>query len=515
MATASDLLDDLKEPLFGWKSVPFKTGSASEVKSGAAQFQSGAIVSKTSSTFVGRKDGYDPVLGQPGTPEYGTKVYHRTVIYPKQDSSGKVIGGDRVVYIIKEDNWQPAAILKDGESKYRFSDPEYPTMDGVAPAEFSNELNQNGANNTRQSELYKNVKEQAWQSTGPESAGVPENQRANLEPSKKNNQLNADEPTTPRPGVQAPPRQPSSFRYPLDIDETDQDTLQIKIFNRLPRKFKGGVQNAASSRISGKADFVTLPIIGGASDQTIVDYQNNSLNFLQGAALQTFLNAVQKDDDGKAVGSMKGGTLSNMVQGLTANNAEGSVTGLIGSYAAKSALGSFAGNQTVNSIQSRFGGRILNPNLELLFNNPTLRNFSFTYLFLPRSRPEADQVIGIINLFKRSMVAQTTDGQFFLKSPRIFQLKYMHRGMEHTKINKFKDCALRSLNVDYTPQGTYATFPDGVMHGYRVTMQFTELDPVLSRDYDTTLTGDDFPGFLFADTLAEMGNGSGYSEIGF
>ena len=53
------------------------------------------------------------------------------------------------------------------------------------------------------------------------------------------------------------------------------------------------------------------------------------------------------------------------------------------------------------------------------------------------------------------------------------------------------------------------------MHGYRVTMQFTELDPVLSRDYDTTLTGDDFSGFLFADTLAEMGNGSGYSEIGF
>ena len=381
MATASDLLDDLKEPLFGWKSVPFKTGSASEVKSGAAQFQSGAIVSKTSSTFVGRKDGYDPVLGQPGTPEYGTKVYHRSVIYPKQDSSGKVIGGDRVVYIIKEDNWQPAAILKDGESKYRFSDPEYPTMDGVAPAEFSNELNQNGANNTRQSELYKNVKEQAWQSTGPESAGVPENQRANLEPSKKNNQLNADEPTTPRPGVQAPPRQPSSFRYPLDIDETDQDTLQIKIFNREPRKFKGGVQNAASSRISGKADFVTLPIIGGASDQTIVDYQNNSLNFLQGAALQTFIDAVKTDDNKER--NPVGGTIGNLSQQLSSSSVSREVRNLVGTYAAKSALGAFAGGQTVNSLQSRFSGQILNPNLELLFNNPTLRNFSFVYLFLP------------------------------------------------------------------------------------------------------------------------------------
>ena len=513
MATASDLLDDLKEPLFGWKDAPFKTGSASEVKSGEAQFRPGGIVSKTSSTFVGRKDGYDPVLGQPGTPEYGTKVYHRTVIYTKQDSSGKVSGGDRVVYIIKDDNWQPAAILKDGESTYRFSDSDYPTMDGVAPAEFSNELNQNGANNTRQSELYKNVKEQAWQSTGPESAGVPENQRTNLEPSKKNNQLNADEPTTPRPSTQSPPKQPSSFRYPLDIDETDQDTLQIKIFNRLPRKFKGGVQNAASSRISGKADFVTLPIIGGASDQTIVDYQNNSLNFLQGAALQTFLEAT-KTDNGEERNQVTG-TIGNLSQQLSSSSVSREVRNLVGTYAAKSALGAFAGGQTVNSLQSRFSGQILNPNLELLFNNPTLRNFSFTYLFLPRSRPEADQVIGIINLFKKSMVAQTTDGQFFLKSPRIFQLKYMHRGMEHTKINKFKDCALRSLNVEYTPQGTYATFPDGVMHGYRVTMQFTELDPVLSRDYDTTLTGDDFPGFLFADTLAEMGNGSGYSEIGF
>ena len=378
-------------------------------------------------------------------------------------------------------------------------------MDGVAPAEFSNELNQNGANNTRQSELYKNVKEQAWQSTGPESAGVPENQRANLEPSKKNNQLNADEPTTPRPGVQAPPRQPSSFRYPLDIDETDQDTLQIKIFNREPRKFKGGVQNAASSRISGKADFVTLPIIGGASDQTIVDYQNNSLNFLQGAALQTFIDAVKTDDNKER--NPVGGTIGNLSQQLSSSSVSREVRNLVGTYAAKSALGAFAGGQTVNSLQSRFSGQILNPNLELLFTAPNLREFSFQNLLTPRSPAEARQVIGIIKTFKQNMLPRTSssagkDSQntdsFLLKTPNIFRLEYQNNGSPHPFLNKFKDCALQACNVEYTPQGTYATFPDGVMHAYRLTLQFTELDPVYAEDYDEGSGSTSFSGLNYS-----------------
>ena len=108
------------------------------------------------------------------------------------------------------------------------------------------------------------------------------------------------------------------------------------------------------------------------------------------------------------------------------------------------------------------------------------------------------------------------EGAFFLNAPDIFELSYLHKNMMHSSMNKFKTCALKSCTVNYAPEGTYATFPDGVMHSYLMTLGFTEIDPVFAEDYDEKpLTGDDLPGFLFADTLAEMGNSQEISNIGF
>jgi hypothetical protein len=37
--------------------------------------------------------------------------------------------------------------------------------------------------------------------------------------------------------------------------------------------------------------------------------------------------------------------------------------------------------------------------------------------------------------------------------------------------------------VNYTPAGNYATFYDGAMSAYEMTLSFTELDPVFEDDY--------------------------------
>ena len=75
-------------------------------------------------------------------------------------------------------------------------------------------------------------------------------------------------------------------------------------------------------------------------------------------------------------------------------------------------------------------------------------------------------------------------GNFFLGTPNIFKLEYMKGGSQHPFLNKFKLCALRVCDVQYAPTGTYATFPDGVPHAYRMNMQFTEIDPVYDEDYN-------------------------------
>ena len=60
----------------------------------------------------------------------------------------------------------------------------------------------------------------------------------------------------------------------------------------------------------------------------------------------------------------------------------------------------------INNLSSRLTGTIINNNLELLFNGPQLRPFSFTYSLSPRSKEEAKQVKGIIGFFKRAMAVQ-------------------------------------------------------------------------------------------------------------
>ena len=76
---------------------------------------------------------------------------------------------------------------------------------------------------------------------------------------------------------------------------------------------------------------------------------------------------------------------------------------LITKKLAASAAGVFGGNVSLDQLLARQEGNILNPNMELLFNGPTLRSFRFSFKMTPRSQPESRAVRDIINTFKRSM----------------------------------------------------------------------------------------------------------------
>ena len=50
-------------------------------------------------------------------------------------------------------------------------------------------------------------------------------------------------------------------------------------------------------------------------------------------------------------------------------------------------------------------------------------------------------------------------------------------------------CSALSVAVNYTPEGNYATFDDGAMTSYELTLSFKELEPVFNDDY-SQLDGD-------------------------
>ena len=262
----------------------------------------------------------------------------------------------------------------------------------------------------------------------------------------------------------------ANFRYPLSPGRGDFIMFVAKKY------VGGGVEfgelGLTTKRLGEEVANIVLPIQSSITDSNGVDWKEDRLDPLRATAADLAIGTVQGEEGKKF--EEKIGKISKFLESnkKAIGNAVG--TELIGS-----ALG-------VNLLQ-RFGGKVINPNLELLFGGPQLRNFTFTFFMVAREPREAEQIKAIIKAFKKSMAAKSGGGAF-LEAPDIFEIKYMDgdTGQLHNSLNKIKQSALQNMSVDYTPAGTYSTFDDAgkTMTAYRMTLQFGELDPIYDTDYN-------------------------------
>ena len=215
---------------------------------------------------------------------------------------------------------------------------------------------------------------------------------------------------------------------------------------------------------------IVLPISGGINDSNTVDWQGNVLDEITKAFANIAQSTITKGAAGAEASSQ-----------AAANAAQTNVEGLKAFGASK--LTELATG--ASGIMQRQYGAITNPNLELLFNGPQLRTFSFSFRLSPRSETEAKIVQKIIRYFKQGMTPKRSSGYLLLQSPHTFAISYLTADKEHPYLNKFKECALTQCNVNYTPDGNYMSY-DGAersMTSYEVTLQFQELVPLFDDDY--------------------------------
>jgi len=273
------------------------------------------------------------------------------------------------------------------------------------------------------------------------------------------------------------------YRYPVTMSN-DQDFIQFTLLEYKAKKVGDsssfGFGNRTRVGPDGQAEgrtrlgSVSLPIPGGIKDENGAVWGGDKMNELQiqGSDLARSLTGASGQDPGrvaKAIADRIGG-----------NSAD-----------AKTAIQeSFAGNAVgAQNLLSRTRGAVLNPNLELLFQEPSLRPFSFSFDLSARSKDEADAIVNIIKFFKQGMAPIRSESNLFLLAPHTFQVHYIYNGdtaNEHPYIGKMKECAMTNFSVDYTPQQNYSTLKDGYMTTYRITMQLKELEPIFNDDYGTT-----------------------------
>ena len=269
------------------------------------------------------------------------------------------------------------------------------------------------------------------------------------------------------------------YVYPQSLrqGEERQDFLKFNMLKYEPRPFneKGfGFQDRSDTnkRIIGT---VILPIPGNIQDAQSVKWGDKSMTPIDMAKANIALAGITGGGD--AFADAVGNQASSMAKAFGTD--KDALAAVIAGWA--------AGGQ---DILTRTTGAIANPNMELLFGGPNLRNFSFQWTLAPRNDKEAKDVIKILRFFKQGMSPIRTKSRLFMKSPHTFQLSYNNsKGEPHKYLNKFKECALQSFSVNYAPNGTYSTYEDGVMTAYQMSMTYSELNPVFNDDYGSDPSG--------------------------
>jgi hypothetical protein len=267
----------------------------------------------------------------------------------------------------------------------------------------------------------------------------------------------------------------SGLRYPKEM-KTEQDKIKFQAVKIKPRTASGnsqGLQFGFGTPEYDPADGpVCLAIQSPISDQNSVDWGPDSVSAIDAAVF-----------------NLSYGFIKNGFTGEEPKTGAEEISGLAGTYQERIQrflAGKAAG---LNNVLARTDNVILNPNLELLFQAPQLRPFTFTFKMSARNKGEANDIKSIIKYFKYHMAVRKEKG-IFLKAPHVFTIRYLKGEEEpHPGINVIspnstaKACALTNCSVDYTPLGSYMTYNDGTMVSYTLNLQFQEITPIYDTDY--------------------------------
>jgi hypothetical protein len=302
--------------------------------------------------------------------------------------------------------------------------------------------------------------------------------------------------------------------YPINMDDS-QDCMEFVVYKYAKRGIdKDFTRLDAFGTSNGKivnenyttvenTPTVFLPVTK-ISDNNSVSWQDDTLNEFQRFFANSSLKIMQPGAEGNSLD-----TAFNMAT-MAAEYAKES--GPFGNYMRSLAAGLAVGT---NNLLSRTASSILNPNMELLFNNPQLRQFQFSFDLIAKSKEEATEIKQIIRFFKKNMAVRAggaigdaieKDGlsfnegnSVFLSSPYLFRLRYLAGSVvgskkPHQSIGQIKMCALQNFTTDYTPMNTYMTFNDEArtMFMYRLSMSFKELTPLYDTDYIENKNDDNY-----------------------
>ena len=309
------------------------------------------------------------------------------------------------------------------------------------------------------------------------------------------------------------------LKYPADaaFETGGQDYMRFETFKYQPpntdaftRKSNTNRKSQILETIKGESiprnsnlgdygNTIKLPIPNDLRVSNGVEWGGGKANAIEMAAFQDTANKIG-DIKGRGFGSMFDG-LDNIGKLMEAvgkldNNDRAGGTALT-AMIAKMMLSAVNINVDTNQFVARSLGIAINPNLELLFSSPKLRNFTFRFDFAPNDDEDAQVSRHIMRVFRQGMQPTGYGGRregdvigssnIFIGAPRVFRIGYFNGTSRIRGLPIHKICALTQVSTNFTPENVYQSYADSraVSNPVRSTMElaFTELTPIFAEDY--------------------------------
>jgi hypothetical protein len=247
----------------------------------------------------------------------------------------------------------------------------------------------------------------------------------------------------------------------------------------------GGGKLTGATKLAGLATVGAAAIAANAASATRAQRRLKTAIALHVPNQLQIRYGMQWGEQDTGALAMAGATLNQgeeLAKALAQNKGKLQATKDVGELAAAIGANVALSKGPFKDANSAATGLAANPKKEQIFGGVDFRTFQVEYQFFPRSVKEAENVQRIIYEFKYHMHPEFKDSNNFLYIyPSEFDIFYYQNGKENLNIHRHTSCVLTEMSINYTPNGTFSTFENGMPTQINVQMTFREL-ALLTKD---------------------------------
>ena len=313
-----------------------------------------------------------------------------------------------------------------------------------------------------------------------------------------------------------------TLRWPDDIIQKTTDYVFFQFGKYLPPFSR----DAGYNSLLDKTKYDLKNPFNNASTYELYNSSNENLDVSRSAnnivlpIPQDLSNEIQQQWQGKqftatgraALAAVAGGNMS-YAKDLTKNitgNAKAIQTSL--TSLALNSIPGVGGNISFNDVSGSTRGIVINPNAELLYESPDMREVGMIFKLVPRNADESQAIQNIVKTFRKAAMPSwgATGGEAMVQNagatteqaasltniinyggednwirvPNLCKFSFMHGDEPHPWLIQFKPCAISRVEVNYTSDGTFATYSDGAPVAVELSLNFMETKLIFADEVE-------------------------------